>query len=43
MALTFQFAWLNGGPAALVYGSIVAGIGSTAVAASLGEMASMYG
>ncbi|KAH7384613.1 amino acid/polyamine transporter I [Pyrenochaeta sp. MPI-SDFR-AT-0127] len=41
MALTFQFAWLNGGPAALVYGCIVSGIGSTAVAASLGEMASM--
>jgi hypothetical protein len=32
---------LNGGPAALLYGAIVAGIGSTAVAASLGEMASM--
>lgn len=41
MALTFQFAWLNGGPAALVYGCILAGIGSTAVASSLGEMASM--
>ncbi|OAL49105.1 amino acid transporter [Pyrenochaeta sp. DS3sAY3a] len=41
MALTFQFAWQNGGPAALVYGSLLSGIGSTAVAASLGEMASI--
>jgi choline transport protein len=41
LALTFQFAWLNGGPASIVYGSIIAGIGSTLVATSLGEMASM--
>jgi amino acid permease len=41
MALTFSFALSNGGPAALVYGCIVSGIGSTAVATSLGEMASM--
>lgn len=41
MALTFQFAWFNGGPAALVYGCILSGIGSTAVALALGEMASM--
>lgn len=34
-------ALLNGGPAALVYGCIISGIGSTAVALSLGEMASM--
>ncbi|KAF2001658.1 amino acid transporter, partial [Amniculicola lignicola CBS 123094] len=40
-SITFQFAWANGGPAALVYGPIVAGFGSTAVAMSLAEMASM--
>lgn len=41
VGLTFQFAWFNGGPAAIVYGAIIAGIGSTLVAAALGEMASM--
>ncbi|KAF2864925.1 amino acid/polyamine transporter I [Massariosphaeria phaeospora] len=41
VGLTFQFAWLNGGPAAIVYGAIIAGIGSTLVATALGEMASM--
>ncbi|KAF2847928.1 amino acid transporter [Plenodomus tracheiphilus IPT5] len=41
VGLSFQLAWLNGGPAALVYGSIIAGIGSTLVATALGEMASM--
>jgi len=34
-------AILNGGPATLVYGGIIAAIGSIATAASLGEMASM--
>ncbi|KAF2185564.1 amino acid transporter [Zopfia rhizophila CBS 207.26] len=41
VGLTFQFALFNGGPASLVYGCILAGIGSTAIATSLGEMASM--
>jgi amino acid transporter len=40
-ALTFQFSWLNGGPAAIIYGAIIAGIGSSLVAAAFGEMASM--
>lgn len=38
---SFQFSLLNGGPASLVYGSVIAGIGSTAIATSLAEMASM--
>ncbi|KAH7125504.1 amino acid/polyamine transporter I [Dendryphion nanum] len=41
VGLTFQFAWYNGGPASIVYGAIIAGIGSTLVASALGEMASM--
>lgn len=41
MGLTLQYVLYNGGPASLVYGSILAGIGSTAIATSLGEMASM--
>jgi choline transport protein len=40
-ATSFQFSLLNGGPASLVYGSLFAGIGSTMVAISLAEMASM--
>lgn len=40
-AVTFQFALLNGGPASMVYGCILAGFGATAVAISLAEMASM--
>lgn len=39
--MSFQLAWLNGGPAALVWGSMIAGVGSTLVATALGEMASM--
>ena len=42
MALIFQFGLINGGPASLLYGTIVSGFGSTAVAFSLAEMASMY-
>ncbi|KAL6157973.1 hypothetical protein ACJQWK_07949 [Exserohilum turcicum] len=41
VGLSFQLAWPNGGPAALVYGSMITGIGSTLVALALGEMASM--
>ena len=41
VGLSFQLAWLNGGPAALVWGSMIAGIGSTLIAIALGEMASM--
>ncbi|KAA8624967.1 hypothetical protein TUN199_09426 [Pyrenophora tritici-repentis] len=41
VGLSFQLAWPNGGPAALVYGSMIAGIDSTLVALALGEMASM--
>jgi choline transport protein len=41
-AVTFQFALYNGGPASMVYGSIIAGIGATATAMSLAELAAMY-
>jgi choline transport protein len=52
MMITTQSSWeatiggfgsglVNGGSVALVYGTIVAVLGSTALAASLGEMASM--
>lgn len=40
LGLTMQFALTNGGPASLVYGCILAGFGSTAIAMSLSEMAS---
>ncbi|KAF2467217.1 amino acid transporter [Lindgomyces ingoldianus] len=40
-AVTFQFSLSNGGPASIVYGSIFAGIGTSLVAISLAEMASM--
>jgi choline transport protein len=40
-AATFQFSLSNGGPASIVYGSIFPGIGTTLVAISLAEMASM--
>jgi hypothetical protein len=42
-ALTFQFALLNGGPASMLYGCILVGIGATFVSLSLAELASMYG
>jgi amino acid transporter len=42
VSITFQFSLLNGGPASMVYGGILAGFGATAVAMSLAEMASMY-
>ncbi|KAF2673819.1 amino acid transporter [Microthyrium microscopicum] len=41
IAITFQFSLLNGGPASMVYGGIIAGFGASAVAISLAEMASM--
>jgi hypothetical protein len=41
LATTFQFSLLNGGPSSMVYGGILAGFGGTAIALSLGEMASM--
>ncbi|KAF2192733.1 amino acid transporter [Zopfia rhizophila CBS 207.26] len=40
-AVTFQFSLSNGGPASIVYGSILAGFGTSLVAISLAEMASM--
>lgn len=40
-AVTFQFSLSNGGPAAMFYGSLFAGIGTTTVAISLAEMASI--
>jgi choline transport protein len=40
-AVTFQFSLANGGPASIAYGSIFAGIGTTLIAMSLAEMASM--
>ncbi|KAF2718173.1 amino acid transporter [Polychaeton citri CBS 116435] len=39
--LSLQFSLLNGGPASLVYGSLLAGTGSCLIAASLAEMASI--
>ncbi|KAK4502131.1 hypothetical protein PRZ48_005554 [Zasmidium cellare] len=39
--LSLQFSLLNGGPASLVYGSLLAGIGSCMIALSLAEMASI--
>ena len=41
VGLLLSMAFLNGGPASLVWGTLLAGIGSVAVAMSLGEMASM--
>jgi choline transport protein len=41
LALTFQFALLNGGPSSLVYGGIFVCFGGIAVALSMAEMASM--
>lgn len=38
---TFQFSLENGGPASITYGSIFSGIGTTLIAISLAEMASM--
>lgn len=39
---TFQAGLLNGGPSSLVWGFLVALVGSLALSASLAEMASMY-
>lgn len=39
--MTFQFSLSNGGPASIAYGSIFAGIGTTLIALSLAEMASI--
>lgn len=41
VAVTFQISLLNGSPASMVYGGIMAGFGGSAVALSLAEMASM--
>jgi amino acid transporter len=41
MAISFQSGLLNGGPVSLVYGIILAGLGSSALALSLSEMASI--
>ncbi|KAF2096005.1 amino acid transporter [Rhizodiscina lignyota] len=41
LAVTFQFALFNGGPASMVYGCILVGFGATAVGASLAELASI--
>lgn len=41
LAFTFQFALLNGGPASIFYGSILALFGTTAIGLSLAELASM--
>jgi choline transport protein len=41
IAVSFQASLLNGGPISLVWGMLIVGIGSTALAASLGEMASV--
>jgi hypothetical protein len=40
-ACSFQFALLNGGPASMFYGGLLACIGESAVAFSLAELASM--
>ncbi|KAF2092459.1 amino acid transporter [Rhizodiscina lignyota] len=41
IAISFQSSLLNGGPISLVYGMLIVTLGSTALAASLGEMASV--
>lgn len=41
VATTFQFSLLNGGPASMLYGGILAAFGASAIAMSLAEMASM--
>jgi amino acid transporter len=41
VAVSFQAGLLNGGPTSLVWGMLFSWIGTTAVAASLAEMASM--
>ncbi|KAK5127957.1 hypothetical protein LTR85_005074 [Meristemomyces frigidus] len=41
VAISFQSTLLNGGPSTLVYGCILSTFGSAAMAATLGEMASM--
>ena len=42
IAISFQSSLLNGGSISLVWGMLIVGLGSTALATSLGEMASMY-
>ena len=41
VAISFQSALLNGGPSALVYGMLLSTFGSSAMAATLAEMASI--
>lgn len=41
VAVSFQAGLLNGGPTSLVWGMLLSWVGTTAVAASLAEMASM--
>ncbi|KAK5710287.1 hypothetical protein LTR17_018993 [Elasticomyces elasticus] len=41
ISLTMSAAFLNGGPTTLVWGTLLAGVGSLAIAASLGELASI--
>ncbi|KAK5730374.1 hypothetical protein LTR15_000311 [Elasticomyces elasticus] len=41
ISLTMSAAFLNGGPTTLVWGTLLAGAGSLAIAASLGELASI--
>ena len=41
IGITIGAGLLNGGPTALVWGLVFAAIGSTTIALSLGEMASM--
>lgn len=41
VAVSFQAGLLNGGPTSLVWGMLLAWVGTTALAASLAEMASI--
>lgn len=41
ISLTVGSAFLNGGPTTLIWGTILAGVGTLCIAASLGELASM--
>lgn len=41
LAISFQSTMVNGGPSTLLYGSILSGFASAAMAATLAEMASM--
>jgi amino acid permease len=38
ISLTIGYALLNGGPTTIIYGTVLSGLGTFAIAASLGEL-----